>query len=159
MNFLESFCQLISNESKCDKEWKLLGILEECLRCFALFLNVEIRKASNLAQARKLGQLLFKFSHILCVNFECMNGLSNFVTLKLFRFTRLSFDIKEKRLSFKLGTRRVLQPLTYKSLLSNNLFLNLQALSKNGHCAAVYIHRTIFKIMCNAIRGFKGPEL
>lgn len=93
MNFLESFCQLISNESKCDKVWKLLGILDECLRCFALFLNMEIRKASNLAQARKLGQLLFKFSHILCVNFECMNGLSNFVTLKLFRFTRLSFDI------------------------------------------------------------------
>lgn len=40
-----------------------------------------------------------------------------------------------------------LQSLTYKSLLSKTLFLNLQPLSENAPCTAVYLHRTIFEIM------------
>lgn len=75
--------------------------------------------------------------------------LSNFVTLKLLIFTRLLIDKKKIKmgLPFKLGTMTALQSLTYKSLLSKNLFLNLQPLSKNAPCTAVYLHRTIFKIM------------
>lgn len=50
--------------------------------------------------------------------------LSNFVTLKLLRFTRLLIDKKKikKGLPFKLGTMTALQSLTYKSLLSKNFF-------------------------------------
>lgn len=63
VNLFKTFVIVMSGNFKKNK----------CLRCFAVVLNVEIHKASNLAQARKLGQLFFLIFHISCINFECMN--------------------------------------------------------------------------------------